>query len=95
MTRSAFLNTLQICDVLYLNMETIHSENIKIPNSFIISGLSGTEVDEEVFDYLKQFGSISRSIEIATPDSEHSNQAIVEYTYGDAMEALEHSLPLD
>lgn len=94
-TKGVFLNTLQPCIVLHLKMEVVHSENIKVPNSVIVSGLSGTKVDEEVFDYLKQFGSISRSIEITIPDSEHINQVIVEYTYGDAVEALEHSLPLD
>ncbi len=76
-------------------MEVIYSENIKVPNSVIVSGLSGTKADEEVFDYLKQFGSISRSIVVSLPDSEHGNQIIVEYTYSDAVEALQGSLPLD
>lgn len=78
-----------------MKMEVIYSENIKVPNYVIVTGLSGTKADEEVFDYLKQFGSISRLIELTLSDSEHGKQPIVEYTYSDAVEALQESLPLD
>lgn len=72
----------------------LYSENIKVPYSVIVSGLSGSQVDEEVFDYLKQFLSISRLLEIPQSESEYSKQAIVEYTCGDVVEILQDDSPL-
>ncbi len=59
-------------------MEIVENENIKVPNSVIVSGLSYTPVDEEIFDYLKQWGSISRIFKIENPESEYHKQAIIE-----------------
>lgn len=64
-------------------MEIVETENIKVPNSLIISGLSYTPADEEIFDYVKQYGS------------EFYEQAIVEFESDEAIQALEDILPLD
>lgn len=64
-------------------MEIVETENIKVPNSLIISGLSYTPADEEIFDYLKQYGS------------EFYEQAIVEFESDEAIQALEDILPLE
>lgn len=72
-------------------MELITMESVKVPNSLIISGLSETEVDNEVFEHLKQFGAFSRIIKV--PNA--SDQVIVEYESGLAVETLKGSLPFD
>ncbi|XP_056135398.1 paraneoplastic antigen Ma3 homolog [Lampris incognitus] len=54
-------------------MEIVATENIKVPNSLIVSGLSNTVVDEEVFDYLKTVGSISRIVKIRDAESEFND----------------------
>ncbi|KAM9753970.1 paraneoplastic antigen Ma3-like [Menidia menidia] len=66
-------------------------ESVKVPNSLIISGLSETEVDNEVFEHLKQYGKISRIVKM--PDA--CDQVIVEYESGLAVETLKGSLPFD
>lgn len=69
-------------------MDIIEKESVKVPNSIIITGLSNTTVDEEIFDYLKQYGAIERQIKIPLVP-EH---LIVEFKSGTAVEALK--LPL-
>lgn len=76
-------------------MEIVDKENIKVPNSLRISGLSHTSVDEEVVDFLKQYGSIRRLIKIDNQESEFHKQAIIEFESGEAVQALEAILPLD
>ena len=66
------------------------TENVKIPNAVLVSGLTKTEVDNDIFDFLKQYGSISRLINIPTTDCEP--QVIVEFEYGTAVKALETGL---
>lgn len=76
-------------------MEIVETENIKVPNSVIVSGLSYTPVDEEIFDYLKQGGSISRIFKIENPESEYHKQAIIEFESGETLQSLETTLPLE
>lgn len=53
-------------------------------NSVIVSGLAGTEADEELFDFLKEYGSIQRVIPVdSKPES--AKQVIVEHVYGTAI----------
>lgn len=69
-------------------METaVEKENVKIPNAVLVSGLTGTEVDNEIFDFLKQYGSISRIIKV--PTSDPVTQVIVEFKSGSAIRGLE------
>lgn len=58
-------------------MDVIDTEGVKIPNAVLVSGLTNTEVDNEIFDFLKQFDSISRIIKVPTPIP--AIQAIVDY----------------
>lgn len=76
-------------------MENIETENVKVPNAIIISGLSHTTADEEIFDYLKQYGSIARIIKTSESNSEFQNHVVVEFESGLAVEALEDVLPMD
>lgn len=75
-------------------MEIVEREGIKVPNSLIVSGLSGTPTDDEIGDYLKQYGKISRKIDIDDVLLEFNGQAIVEFESGAAVQALEPILPL-
>ncbi|XP_071344248.1 uncharacterized protein [Trachinotus anak] len=68
-------------------MDIIVTEDVKIPNAVLVSGLTSTEVDNEIFDFLKQYGSISRIIKIPTTDP--VTQAIAEFEYGSAVKGLE------
>lgn len=74
-------------------MDIIQTSSVKIPNSVIVSGLTGTETDEELYDFLKQYGSIQRVIPVDFTEQEPGKQVIVEYTYGTAIQSLLPSLP--
>lgn len=66
------------------------TEGVKIPHAVLVSGLTNTEVDNEIFDFLKQYGSISRIIKVPTTDP--VTQAVAEFEYGSAVQALEASV---
>lgn len=70
-------------------------EGVKVPNSLLVSGLTGTEADEEVYDFLKEYGSIQRTIPVDLSQSELGLQVIVEYTHGAGVQALSSSLPYE
>lgn len=74
-------------------MDIVNQENIKIPNSIIISGITDTSFDEDLIDFLNKYGRILRTIKISDPHSPHHNNAIVEFESGAALNALEPLLP--
>nr|XP_055072450.1 zinc finger CCHC domain-containing protein 12-like [Misgurnus anguillicaudatus] len=75
-------------------MEAVQHNNVKVPNAVIVSGITDTETDEELFDFLKQYGSIERIIPIDSTHTAHSDkQVIIEYRYGTAVQALASLLP--
>ena len=76
-------------------MDVIETENVKVPNAVILSGLTNTEGDENIMDFLKQYESISRFIKVSDQNSEFFGMVIVEYNSGAAVETLENDLPLD
>ncbi|XP_056249671.1 paraneoplastic antigen Ma3 homolog [Seriola aureovittata] len=76
-------------------MEIVETEGIKVPNSLIVSGLSYTPVDEEIFDHLKQYGLIRRIVKVDSPESEFHKQAIIEFESGESIQTLKAILPLD
>ena len=67
-------------------------ESIKIPDAVVISGLTDTETDKQLEEYLTSFGSVHRIFRIDTLD--YPNHCIVEFTHGTAMQALAPLLPL-
>lgn len=69
-------------------------ESVKIPYSVVVSGLTDTEVDNEVSTYLEKYGSINRFFRIDNPKSDFHRQMIVEFTLGTAMQALEPLMPI-
>lgn len=75
-------------------MEAVKHNNVKVPNAVIVSGITDTETDDELFDFLKQYGSIERIIPVDPSHTAHSDkQAIIEYRYGTAVQALASLLP--
>lgn len=41
-------------------MDVLLRESVSIPNSVVVSGLTGLETDEEVSTFLQKYGSINR-----------------------------------
>lgn len=74
-------------------MEIIEAEGIIIPNSVIISGLTDTESDEELFDALKPYGSFAKTVRIDDKESEFYQNVIIEYNSNQALQILEQKLP--
>ncbi|CAI5647747.1 unnamed protein product [Oreochromis niloticus] len=74
-------------------MDVIQTEGVKVPNSVLVGGLTGDEVDNEVIDYLGQFGSIGRVIKVTSTEAQFKNTAIVEFQSGEPVQFLKDSLP--
>ena len=55
--------------------------------------MTNTVTDNEVFDFLKQYGSISKMVTIDEPDSTFDQTHIVEFSSGAAVSALQSILP--
>ena len=75
-------------------MEIVRDMLIILPNAVIISGLTQTEVDEDIETHLKTYGSISRVLKIDSPNSEFHQNTIVEFNHVTALESLRPLLPL-
>lgn len=74
-------------------MDIVSKEDIKVPNSIIVSGLVESESDEELVEFLKKYGRIARVVRIDNPLSPYHKNAIVEYESGAAINALKPMLP--
>ena len=61
---------------------------VKVPNS-AINELTKSMADNEIQSHLESHGSINRVIYIDKPDSDFHNNAIVEFTFGIAMQTLQ------
>lgn len=76
-------------------MEIVNRENIKVQNSVIVSGITLSELDQELEACLQKYGSIKRNLLIDNPESEYHRTAIVEFVCESAMSNLEPSLPME
>lgn len=76
-------------------MDTVTRENVKVPNSLLVGGVTGCEVDNEVIEYLGQYGKIERVLNVTSKEAKFQNSAIVEYSSGRAIEHLKDTLPVD
>lgn len=74
-------------------MDFVEKLGIKVPNAVIVRGVTGSEKDEEIFEFLKQYGSISRVLTIDDQVSEFNKDQIVEYNSGVAVQTLGPLLP--
>lgn len=74
-------------------MDIIDNLGIKVPNAVLVCGLTESEKDEEILDFLKRYGSFKRTVKIDDPTTEFHTNLIVEYNHGTAVQALEPLLP--
>lgn len=74
-------------------MEVIEVENVVVENAVLISGLTNTEIDEDLTDFLNKYGSIRRHLTIDDPKSPYHKEVIVEYSSCSALVALKPLLP--
>ncbi|XP_035990161.1 uncharacterized protein LOC118561989 [Fundulus heteroclitus] len=74
-------------------MDVFLKYGIKIPNSVLVEGISVSPSNDEVFEFLNQYGKINRSEIISEPDSEFDETLVVEFCSGTALEALRPVLP--
>lgn len=74
-------------------MDVIRGKGVKIPNAVLIRGITETDKDEEIVDFLKQYGSIARLIPLADSSSVSGKSLIVEYNSGSAVHDLQPLLP--
>ncbi|XP_066513857.1 zinc finger CCHC domain-containing protein 12 [Hoplias malabaricus] len=76
-----------------LKMEFIEHNSVKVPNSVIVNGLTGSDCGGEVLTFLKEHGTINRTLKVDDASSELHSQVIVEYSSGSALQRLEPLLP--
>lgn len=75
-------------------MEIVRQESVEVPCSVVVSGLTGTDSDEEASTYLQKYGSIKCFLRIDDPKSDFHRHMIVEFRQSTAMESLGPLLPL-
>ncbi|XP_028279901.1 uncharacterized protein LOC114447698 [Parambassis ranga] len=76
-------------------MDIVKHEGINVCNSVLISGLTQTEVDEELEKHLERYGSINRVLVIDDPRSEYHMCSILEFAHNSAMHTLRPILPIE
>lgn len=76
-------------------MDIVASEHVKVPNALLISGVADSTADDEVFDYLGQYGKIERVIKVSSSEAKFKDTAILEYSSGRAIEYLKDTLPVN
>lgn len=74
-------------------MDFVARLGIKITNAVIVSGVTGSEKDNEVFEYLRQYGTINRILTVDDSSSEFYQDQVVEFSSGLAVEQLAPALP--
>lgn len=75
-------------------MDFIRKFSVNIPNAVLVSGITQVpDQDEQVLDYLKQYGKIDRVLLVEDPHSEFFQNLIVEYSSSSAIETLDPHLP--
>uniref|UniRef100_A0A8C7WTM1 Paraneoplastic antigen Ma-like C-terminal domain-containing protein n=1 Tax=Oryzias sinensis TaxID=183150 RepID=A0A8C7WTM1_9TELE len=76
-------------------MDVFMNLGIKIPNSVRVEGISVTEEAgvDEVIDFLKQYGRITRTEMMPESCAEFDGSLIIEFNSGETIAALRHMLP--
>lgn len=75
-------------------MDIVKNEEVNVRNSILVAGLTQTEVDEELEEHLKSYGSINRVLVIDDPASDFHLCSIVEFANSSAMHTLGPALPI-
>lgn len=74
-------------------MDIIQFQSVKVPDSVLVGGVTGDEADNEVMEYLGQFGSIGRIIQVTSSEPQFKDTAIVEFKSSEAVQFLRGTLP--
>lgn len=74
-------------------MEVVRDRNVKITNSVLVSGLTDSDADGEIYRFLEEHGPFSRVIHVSSIDPDLQNTVIVEFESGLTVEKL-GQLPL-
>lgn len=74
-------------------MDVMEAENVKIPNSVLVDGLTGEAIDNEVIEYLGQHGPIGRIIKVTSSEARFKDTTIVEFKSGEPIQFLQSTLP--
>lgn len=74
-------------------MKFIQESGVNVAHSVIVSGATNTEKDEEILDYLKQYGRIQKVIFVDDLNSVFYKNLIVEYVDSSALTALNPFFP--
>lgn len=74
-------------------MKFIQESGVNVAHSVIVSGATNTEKDEEILDYLKQYGRIKTVIFVDDANSVFYKNLIVEYCDSSALTALNTVFP--
>ncbi len=74
-------------------MEVVEFENVVIENSVIIRGMTNTEFDEDLTDFLNKYGRICRHLCIDDPKLPYHRDVIIEYSSCSALVTLKPLLP--
>ena len=75
------------------NMDFITAENVNVPNSVLVDGLTDEAIDNEVIEYLGICGLIERVLKVTSSETRFKNTAIVEFKSGDPIQYLQKVLP--
>lgn len=75
-------------------MDIVVRESVKVPNAVIVDEIAGDEQIDEINEFLKQFGSISRVLKVNDTKSEFFKSVIFEFNSGVSVEALDTLDPL-
>lgn len=76
-------------------MDIVKNEKVNVCNSVLVTGLTRTEIDGELEEHLKRYGSINRVLVIDDPKSNFHLSSIVEFAHSSAMYTLGPTLPIE
>lgn len=74
-------------------MDILEKHGIKITNSVLVKSVNNTETDDEVVEFLSQYGTTSKVEVITEADCIFYDSIIVEFESGSALVALQKILP--
>ncbi|GAA6082568.1 zinc finger CCHC domain-containing protein 12-like [Tachysurus ichikawai] len=75
-------------------MDIVKRENVNVNNAVLVGGITLSERDDDLEQWLMRYGSIQRTLLIDCPTSEFYRHAIIEFQYSSAMDELRPLLPL-
>lgn len=73
----------------------IQHEKVSVTNSVIVSGLTQTEVDQDLEEFLVGYGPLSRTLVVDDPISKFHRHTIVEFANSSTMCTLRPLLPME